>query len=279
MRSHSIILSLLLLLPSTLALLAPSPRRYTTCLPSTINENSSNIMENTGVVILAGGTGSRMKSSIPKQFLPLSSIPIIQHSLNLFTSTLPSRFSATPLGVVIVMAPEYHSSYPPPPSPNSWTFAPPGSERQGSVSNGLQALKKLHPSMKQICIHDSARPLVTPGEVLAVVADAAEHGAAVLAAPTKSTIKMSEDGEFVAKTMDRSKLWEIATPQVVGVGDLERGFEKVERESLDVTDDASIIELLGLPVKLTRGEYTNIKVTTPEDIQVAEAILARRRGE
>jgi len=130
--------------------------------------------------------------------------------------------------------------------------------------------------MKYMCIHDSARPLVTPAEILSCVSDAKIHGAAVLGVPTKSTIKQSEDGVFVTRTVKRETLWEVHTPQVVEVEALKRGFELVERENLDVTDDVSIIELLGLPVKITRGEYTNIKVTTPEDMEVADAILAKR---
>ena len=88
--------------------------------------------------------------------------------------------------------------------------------------------------------------------------------------------KESLDGEFVSKTLKRSTLIEVHTPQVCSVDDLTEGFVRVEKENLEVTDDVSIIELLGKKVKVTRGEYTNIKVTTPEVIDVAEAILRDR---
>jgi len=89
----------------------------------------------------------------------------------------------------------------------------------------------------------------------------------------------SSDGSTVLRTIPRSRLWEIHTPQVIEIDTLLRGFEKVAKENLEVTDDVSIVEALGEPVKLTLGEYTNLKITTPEDMEVAEAILRdRRRG-
>jgi len=91
----------------------------------------------------------------------------------------------------------------------------------------------------------------------------------------KATVKEGADG-FVTQTLDRSKLWEIQTPQVMRPQLLRDGFKKVQEESLEVTDDVSIIEQLGLPVKLTMGEYTNLKLTTPEDMVIADQIMAGR---
>ena len=92
----------------------------------------------------------------------------------------------------------------------------------------------------------------------------------------KATVKESEDGEFVLRTVNRARLWEIHTPQVIKPALLREGFKQVEEKNLEVTDDVSIIEQLGLPVKITVGEYTNIKITTPDDMAVAEQILASR---
>ena len=139
--------------------------------------------------------------------------------------------------------------------------------------NGFAATR---PDAALVAIHDSARPLVTAEEVRACLADASEHGAAVLGVPVKPTIKEEDGSGFVARTLQRSLLWEVQTPQVMRPGLLRAGFELVEREGLEVTDDVSIIEALGEPVKLTRGEYTNIKVTTPDDMSVAEGFLAER---
>ena len=132
---------------------------------------------------------------------------------------------------------------------------------------------------KYVAVHDSARPLVTIEEISNVVKDAKEFGAAVLGVPCKATIKESDDGSTVLRTIPRARLWEVHTPQVIKIDTLLRGFQKVEEEDLEVTDDVSIVEALGEPVKLTRGEYTNLKITTPEDMDVASAILEERNVE
>ena len=94
--------------------------------------------------------------------------------------------------------------------------------------------------------------------------------------PCKATIKESDDGVTVQRTIPRARLWEVHTPQVIRIETLLRGFKKVADENLEVTDDVSIVEALGEPVKLTKGEYTNLKITTPEDMDVASAILEER---
>lgn len=158
-------------------------------------------------------------------------------------------------------------------------FANPGVERQGSVQNGLSKLCEIAGSTCQyVAVHDSARPLVTIEEISNVIRDAKEHGAAVLGVPCKATIKESADGSTVLRTIPRARLWEVHTPQVIKIETLQRGFIKVEADGLEVTDDVSIVEGLGEPVKLTRGEYTNLKITTPEDMDVANAILEERKA-
>jgi len=132
-------------------------------------------------------------------------------------------------------------------------------------------------SCSLVAIHDAARPLVTRKEVESVLFDALKHGAAVLGVPMKATVKESEDGNFVLRTVPRSRLWEVHTPQVVTKALLLEGFAKVKTDNLEVTDDVSVVEALEKPVKLTLGEYTNIKLTTPDDLQIAEQIL-RERG-
>jgi len=164
------------------------PPRFRSTLFVAADGGAVNPLSNVGVVILAGGSGSRMKAAVPKQFLPLASIPIISHSLKLFTETLPS-LNARPLGIAVVMNEEYRSDY-----MGEWLFADPGKERQGSVENGLKVLRESLPEKEftHVCVHDSARPLVTVEEVIAVCRDAIAHGSAVLGVPTKSTIKVRE---------------------------------------------------------------------------------------
>ena len=240
-------------------------------------------MADTGFVLLAGGKGSRMKASIPKQFLELAGVPILHHSLDLFLERLPAFLQANgcsaPPNVVLVMDPMYQPEYQPIVDKyrGRLAFANPGVERQGSVENGLAQLVAMG-NCQYAAIHDSARPLVTIEEICHVVKDAKECGAAVLGVPCKATIKESEDGQFVQRTIPRARLWEVHTPQVIQIEKLQRGFEKVAAENLEVTDDVSIIEALGEPVKLTLGEYTNLKITTPEDMDVASAILVERKA-
>jgi len=240
-------------------------------------------MSNVGFVLLAGGTGSRMKANMPKQFLTLKGIPVLHHSLDLFLNRVPAFLKEKDLGgpamVVLVMDPKYQPEYQPivDKYPNRLAFANPGDERQGSVENGLSKLVELAgPECQYVAVHDSARPLVTIEEICNVVSDAANYGAAVLGVPCKATIKESEDGVLVKRTIPRSTLWEVHTPQVIKISTLLRGFKKVAEEDLEVTDDVSIVEALGEPVKMTRGEYTNLKITTPEDMDVAGAILEER---
>lgn len=249
-------------------------------------ESSSTIsgMEDVGFILLAGGTGSRMKANMPKQFLTLRGITVLEHSLNLLLDKLPSFLKQSnnsgPGKVILVIDPKYQPDYQQVVEKykGQLVLANPGVERQGSVENGLDALMTSNDKCIYVAVHDSARPLVTIQEILDVVSDARQHGASVLGVPCKATIKESSDGVFVQRTVQRSRLWEVHTPQVIKVETLKRGFEKVAKENLEVTDDVSIVEALGEPVKLTKGEYTNIKITTPEDMEVAEAILSEREG-
>lgn len=227
------------------------------------------VPDNVSVILLAGGTGKRMKADRPKQLLPLRGKTVVEHSIRLFAQ-IPQVSQ-----LVIVLSSEFRPEVQPLTEglPCAVTFADPGVERQDSVYNGLALVPN---STSLACVHDAARPLVTKEEVLNVLSDAALHGAAVLGVPSKATIKESADGGFVLRTIPRHRLWEIHTPQVIKPNLLRKGFEKVRREQLAVTDDVSIVEHLGEPVKITEGFYTNIKITTPEDMTIAESILADR---
>lgn len=242
-------------------------------------------MGDVGFVLLAGGTGSRMKATMPKQFLTLRGVPVLHHSLDLFLTRLPAYCREQgvqgPPHVVLVLDPKYQPEYQPIVDQyrGRLVFANPGVERQGSVKNGLDKLVETSGGKcEYVAVHDSARPLVTIRECCEVVLDAKQFGAAVLGVPCKATIKETEDGVLVLRTIPRKRLWEVHTPQVVKIDLLQRGFAKVEAENLEVTDDVSIVEAMDLPVKLTKGEYTNLKITTPEDMDVAEAILEERNS-
>jgi len=223
--------------------------------------------EDVAVVLLAGGVGSRMKADRPKQFLELCGKPVLEHSLDLFLGLEGIN------SVVLVIDASYRDRFAEYAAGGKLSFADPGAERQDSVRSGLDGILD---GSALVCIHDAARPLVTPKEIFDVIGDARVHGAAVLGVPVKATVKESDDGEFVLRTVDRSRLWEVHTPQVIKPDLLLEGFDRVREQNLEITDDVSVIEQLGLPVKLTLGEYTNLKVTTPDDMIVATQILEQR---
>ena len=225
---------------------------------------------NVAVILLAGGKGKRMKSAVPKQFLPLLGKPVFLRSLDIFRS-----MTGIVSNIIIVLDESYREEFSHILAEDSRiSWADPGTERQDSVFNGLNCVPD---TASIVAIHDAARPLVTIAEVTNVLMDGLTHGAAVLGVPMKATVKESADGQFVLRTVERSRLWEIHTPQVSTKALFLEGFAKVKAENLEVTDDVSVIEALGKPVKLTLGEYTNIKLTTPDDLQVAEQVL-RERG-
>jgi 2-C-methyl-D-erythritol 4-phosphate cytidylyltransferase len=218
-----------------------------------------------------------MKANQPKQFLPVLGREVFLRSLDCFTNIdadKPPEHPRIISQIVIVLAESFRSQYRSEVMDDERiTWANPGAERQDSVFNGLSVVDD---SASIVAIHDAARPLVTEDEILRVFADGFEHGAAVLGVPMKATVKESDDGKFVSRTVPRSHLWEIHTPQVATKELFMLGFENAKAKGLEVTDDVSVVEALGKPVRLTRGEYTNIKLTTPDDIQVAEEILKSR---
>ncbi|KAL4345321.1 hypothetical protein AHAS_Ahas11G0266700 [Arachis hypogaea] len=221
------------------------------------------------VVLLAGGQGKRMGANMPKQYLPLLGQPIALYSFYTFSRMVEVK------EIIVVCDPSYKDIFEDAKVNDKveLKFALPGKERQDSVYNGLQECAAVDSNSQLVCIHDSARPLVLSEDVKKVLKDGLLNGASVLGVPVKATIKEANNESFVVRTLDRKTLWEMQTPQIIKPELLKKGFELVNREGLEVTDDVSIVEHLKHPVYITQGSYTNIKVTTPDDLILAERIL------
>ena len=145
-----------------------------------------------------------------------------------------------------------------------------GAERQDSVWNGLEALS---PETKIVAIQDAARPCTTEALISATIVAARETGAAVAAQPVTDTIKETTDGKTISRTLDRSKLWSVQTPQTFRVEIIRRAIFTARRKDLIFTDDTAACELIGQPVQLVPGATPNPKVTAPGDLPFIEMLL------
>jgi 2-C-methyl-D-erythritol 4-phosphate cytidylyltransferase len=213
------------------------------------------------VILLCGGRGIRMGSSIPKQFLPLKNKILALHSFDFFCQM--DEVSE----IVIVCPPKYNFYFK---SEKVLAFAPPGIRRQDSVTSGF---KMTNIKSELICIHDSARPFLQKEEIKKVINAADDYGAAALGRKVKNTIKKCQNG-FVEKTIDRETLYEIYTPQIIKKELLNKGLIFAEKEKIDVTDDLSLLEKIGYQAKIIDSAHENLKITTPLDLKMAEALLS-----
>ncbi len=215
-------------------------------------------------ILLAGGTGTRMGGDTPKQYLPLDGKPVAHYSFDLFVN------SPAISELIVVCHPDYRHYFSSAFSRIPLVFAEPGPRRQDSVYNGLQAASQ---DADYICIHDAARPMITHQMLVSALEGAAEHGAATVGVPLKATVKQSYGDNLVHSTLERSCLWEIQTPQVIRATLLRDAFQHALAHNIAVTDDVSLVEALGKPVKLVQGDYSNLKITTPDDLVLAECLL------
>lgn len=225
-------------------------------------------------VIVAAGSGRRMGGDRKKQYLLLSGRPILAHTLEAF-----DRAPAVERVVLVVPAAdleEVRSGVLPLFGGHTPVELVAGGERrQDSVRNGLAALG---PETGIVLIHDGVRPFVSAKNIEDCVSAAKEHGAAVLAVPASDTLKaVGEDG-VVRKTLDRSRVWLAQTPQAFELELIRKAHSKALAEGLSVTDDAALAEHLGIGVRVVPGSRANIKITTPEDLDMARAILAVQTG-
>lgn len=219
----------------------------------------------------AAGSSRRMGGGVNKNFLELAGEPILIRTLKTFSQVERVNFL-----IVVVAAHEVETVEKllrGTEGLKSWLVTTGGSERQYSIANGL---KLLPDDAEIILVHDAARPLVSARTINNVIDAAEKFGGAIAAVPSKDTIKVVDAKGFVRQTPPRSELVAVQTPQGFRREILLRAYDKAAEENFLGTDDSSLVERLGIKIKVVTSDYRNIKVTTPEDIFIAESFL---RGE
>jgi len=221
-------------------------------------------------LVLAAGRGERVGATLPKALLALAGRPLLVHAIE-------GLAACAELEAIIPVVPAAHLGECAALLRGRERVAPPvagGRERQDSTRAGLAALS---PGVELVAVHDAARPLVRAREVAAVVAAARRHGAALLAVPLRDTLKRVVD-DRIAETLPRASCWAAQTPQVFRVEWLREALAKADADGFGATDDAQLVERLGIPVHVVPGDPGNLKITWPEDLEIAELLLARRSG-
>lgn len=231
-------------------------------------------MKQLGVVIVAAGKGSRMRTQESKQYLQLAGKPILVHTLTLF-----QRLEQVDTIVLVTGAEdverckEYVNRYG---LSKVEHLVVGGRERQDSVYKGLAVLKD---TVEWVMVHDGVRPFAAEEQIVACWHQAMATDAAVLAVPVKDTIKVVDMEGTIVSTPDRRSLWAIQTPQAFRLSLLLQAYEQAEKDGFIGTDDAMLVERIGTNVRVVEADYYNIKITTPEDLPWAEWIIQNVRGE
>lgn len=223
-------------------------------------------------IIPAGGAGRRMESGTPKQYLPLAGIPVLAHTLQAFhrSGVIDQIFLAVPevdipevrrrivlkyglSKVVLVLAG--------------------GAERQDSVGHALAHVRE---EQEIVLVHDGVRPFVSGDLIGRAVAAAIAYGAAAVGVPVRDTVKEADATGWVTKTVSRKGLWLVQTPQAFRRPLLVQAYQRAAADGFCGTDDASLVERMGIPVRMIPGDWDNIKMTTPEDLRRGDVIISRR---
>ncbi|MDD3363895.1 MAG: 2-C-methyl-D-erythritol 4-phosphate cytidylyltransferase [Syntrophomonas sp.] len=227
------------------------------------------MVNNLRVVIAAAGRGSRMESSTNKQYMLLNSRPVLAYSLDFFEKL-------DVVDEIVVVTGETELDYcereiiKPFKYKKVSAVIPGGKERQDSVWAGL---RKLGVDTEFVAVHDGARPLLSSAVLYRLLEEAQEWGAAIPGIASKDTLKAVDRDDFVRQTLDRTTVYAIQTPQVFKYEELMAAYQQANEEDFSGTDDASLFERFIGRVKVVEGDYDNIKITTPGDMLIAEALL------
>ena len=220
------------------------------------------------VVIVSAGKGSRMKANINKQFLKIRDKEVIAHTIDKF-------YNNKNIKEIIIVIREDEKEFFDENIIKKYRYknikiAFGGKERQDSVYNGL---KEVDENCEIVLIHDGARPFVSNEIIEKSIENAKKYNSAIVGVPVKDTIKIVNEDNDVVNTPNRSRLWSIQTPQVFDYSLIMKAHEKAKNDKYYGTDDSMLMEYLGYNVRVVEGEYNNIKITTPEDLKIAEEIL------
>lgn len=222
-------------------------------------------------IVAAAGKGERLKSKVHKPFVALGKDPILLH-------TLRALDNSNLIGEIIVVAhqadlPKARLLLKKAKLKKFKDIVAGGKRRMDSIRNGLAAINE---DTDYVIIHDGCRPFID-NKMISSVLDAAEiFGAAIAGVPVKPTIKEIEKGNFVAATLKREALVDVQTPQAFRKDILLRAYDRAFAEGADATDDAALVERLGIKVKVVGGSYRNIKITTPEDLKYAKMLIGEK---
>ncbi len=224
---------------------------------------------NNTAIIAAAGIGSRMQAGRAKQLIELGGVPLLVHTLRRFEEC------GAVDNVILVLQPSLTAEVLALASRHNFTkitrVVAGGAERQDSVYRGLQVITPHTAGV--VAIHDAARPFVTPDEIRTVIELAASKGAALLAVPATDTIKQVRSGR-VQRTLDRRTIYNAQTPQAFQYSIIREAYDRAFQDGFVGTDDSQLVERIGHRVSVVEGSYTNIKITRPFDLRLAEAIDA-----
>jgi 2-C-methyl-D-erythritol 4-phosphate cytidylyltransferase len=219
-------------------------------------------------IIVAAGKGTRMGPNVDKLWLEVAGRPVVAHTWKQFNDA--SCIDDIVLVVRDGLQDEFNKLAAQFKFQKKFKLVPGGAERQDSVWNGLEAVPA---GTEIVAIQDAARPCTTAELIAAAVTAARETGAAVVAQPVTDTIKETADGRTISRTVDRSKLWSVQTPQTFRVDVIRRAIAAARQKGLILTDDTAACELIGQAVRLVPGKAPNPKVTVPADLPFVENLL------
>ena len=222
--------------------------------------------KNNYVIIVAGGSGTRMQAAVPKQFLLISDKPVLMHTIEAFFNSHTKPF------IIVVLPTDYHHYWNELCAEHNFTIdhqlVSGGETRFHSVKNGLNLIE----GDAVIAVHDAVRPLTSQPVIDEAFRFAGEHGNCIVAVQSRDSIRQAKNNKTTA--MVRDEIYLVQTPQVFESDILRLAYQQEYKHTF--TDDASVVEQLGININIVPGSYTNIKITFPEDIAIAELLLNQK---